>query len=79
VAHGGDQGGTADLGQSGQGAGQAAWIDPAVAGLALAGVAGQVGLGGAQQPHLGGDFGGQISEGDGGVVAVQVQRRLGGR
>ena len=38
-----------------------AGIDPPVRGLAFAGVDGELGLGGAQQPHLGGDFGGQIS------------------
>jgi hypothetical protein len=41
-------------------------------------VAGQLGLGGAQQPHLGGDLGGQISEGDRGVIAVQLQGGVGG-
>jgi hypothetical protein len=76
-AHGGDQGGAADLGQAGQAAGQGGWVDPAVAGLSPGGVGGQLGLGGAQQPDLGGDLGGQVLEGDGGVVAVQLDRGLG--
>ena len=39
---------------------------------------GQLGLGGAQQPDLAGDLGGQILEGDGGVIAVQLQGGVGG-
>jgi hypothetical protein len=65
ISHGGRQGGAADLGQAGQAAGQPCWVDPAVAVLPLGGVAGQLGLGKAQQPDLGLDLG-QISEGDGG-------------
>jgi len=41
-------------------------------------VGGQLGLGGAQQPDLGGDLGGQFLPGDGGVVAVQLERGVGG-
>jgi hypothetical protein len=40
-------------------------------------VAGQLGLGKAQQPDLGLDLGGQISEGDGRVVGVQRQLQAG--
>ena len=72
-AHGGDQGRPADLGQAGQAAGQPCWVDPAVAGLPLGGVAVQLGLGGGKQAELGGDLGGQILEGDGRVVGVQLE------
>jgi hypothetical protein len=41
-------------------------------------VGGQLGLGGAQQPDLAVDLGGQILEGDGGVVAVQLEGGVGG-
>jgi hypothetical protein len=78
-AHGGDQGGPADGGQAGQAAGQGGWVDAPVAGLPLAGVPLQLGLGGPQQPDLGGDLGSQLGEGDGGVVAVQLQGGLGSR
>jgi hypothetical protein len=41
-------------------------------------VGGQLGLGGAQQPDLAGDLGGQILPGDGGVIAVQLECGTGG-
>jgi hypothetical protein len=41
-------------------------------------VGGQLGLGGAQQVDLGVDLGSQLLPGDGGVVAVQLQRGVGG-
>jgi hypothetical protein len=41
-------------------------------------VGGQLGLGGAQQPVLAGDLGGQLGEGDRGVVAVQLEGGVGG-
>jgi hypothetical protein len=40
-------------------------------------VAGQFGLGGAQQPDLGHDLGGEILEGDGGVIGVELDRGAG--
>jgi hypothetical protein len=42
-----------------------------VAGFALGGVGGELGLGSAQQPDLGGDFGRQASEAGGGVADVK--------
>ena len=77
-SHGGDQGGAADGGQAGQAAGKCERVDPAVADLPLGSVAVQLDLDGAQQPDLGGDLGGQILEGDGRMLAVQLQRGLGG-
>ena len=44
----------------------------------LGGVAGLFGLHGPQQPHLGGDLGGQVGERDGGVTGVELERRLRG-
>jgi hypothetical protein len=38
---------------------------------------GELGLNGAQQTDLGGDFGGQVGERGGGVVTVEIDRRLG--
>ena len=78
VAHGGDQGGAADLGDAGQGAGEPGGVDPPVAGLAFGGVGGELGLDGAQQADLGGDLGGQVGERDRRVAGVELERRLGG-
>ncbi len=78
LAHGGDQGGRADLAEAGQRPGQGAVVDPVVDVLAFAGVTGELGLGGAQQPDLGGDLGGQVRERDRGVAGVEVDRRLRG-
>jgi hypothetical protein len=44
AAHGGDQGGPTDLGQAGQAASQAGWVDRSVAGLPLSGVPVEFGL-----------------------------------
>jgi hypothetical protein len=77
-AHGGGQGGAADLGQAWQAAGQAQRVDPAVAVLALGGVAVQLGLGGPQQADLGVHLGGQIGDGHRGVVAGQLHQGAGG-
>jgi hypothetical protein len=41
-------------------------------------VAVQLGLGGGKQPELGGDLGGQILQGDSGVVGVQLECGAGG-
>jgi hypothetical protein len=46
--------------------------------FALPGVGGEFGLGGAQQPDLGGDLSGQAGEAGGGVAVVEVQRGPGG-
>jgi hypothetical protein len=81
-AHGGGQGGPADLGQAGQRAGQPERVDPAVAVLALVGMGVQFGLGGPQQTDLGVDLGvdlgGQVGHGDRRVVGIQLQRGVGG-
>jgi hypothetical protein len=77
-AHGGDQGGATDGGQAGQAADQGRRVDPLVAGLPLAGVPVELGLGGPQQPDLAGDLGGQLGEGHRGVVAVQLEGGVGG-
>jgi len=37
-------------------------------------MAGQLGADGLQQPHLAGHLGGQVGEGDGGVIAVELKR-----
>jgi hypothetical protein len=66
------------VGQAGQAAGQRRRVDLPVAGLPLVGVGGQLGLGGAQQADLGLDFGGQVLEGDCGVVAVELEGGAGG-
>jgi hypothetical protein len=65
--------GGADLGEAGQAAGQLLRVDLAVPALPLAGVLVQLGLGGGEQPDLGLDLGGQFGEGDGRVVAVQLE------
>jgi hypothetical protein len=77
-AHGRDQGGPADGGQAGQAAGQGRGVDPLVAGLPLPGVPLQLGLGSPQQPDLAGHLGGQLGEGNRGVVTVQLQCGAGG-
>jgi hypothetical protein len=42
-------------------------------------VTGQFGAHRLQQPHLGGDLGGQVGEGDGRVIGVELERgRCGG-
>jgi hypothetical protein len=77
VAHAGGQRGPADLSHPGQQPGEPGWVHGLVAGFALGGVDGELGLGGAQQPHFGRDFGGQADEVDGGVAVVERERRLG--
>lgn len=78
MAHRRDEGGAADLGQAGQRAGQGAGVGPAVGGLPLGGVGGELGLGGPQQADLGGDLGGQVDEGHRPVAGVELDGGAGG-
>jgi len=71
AAHGGGQHRCADLGEPGQGPGQLAGVGLQVVLFAGGGVGGELGLDGAQQPDLGGHFGGQLRKGHRRVAAIE--------
>jgi len=78
VAHACGQRGPAGVGQAGQRPGAGGGVHLLVAGLALGGVGGELGLEHLQQADFGGDLGGRAGEAGGGVAAVEIQRSAGG-
>lgn len=77
IAHARGERGAADLGQAGQRPGEPGGIYLALAPLASGGVGSELGARGVQQPHLGGDLGGQAREVAGGVAVLKLQGGLG--